>query len=70
MNYQLNIEIIELNYIYYIPLKKLFKNGIHEVRGSIPLVSTNLFNSLGHLERCSFAFGSRAISSPDYRETY
>ena len=30
-------------------------NGIHEVRGSIPLVSTNRINNLGHPQRCSFS---------------
>jgi hypothetical protein len=27
-------------------------NGIHEVRGSIPLVSTNIINSLGAPDGC------------------
>jgi hypothetical protein len=29
-------------------------NGIHEVRGSIPLVSTNKVNNLGHSSECPF----------------
>lgn len=31
-------------------------NGIHEVRGSIPLVSTNSINKLGHRPWCPFSF--------------
>ena len=31
-------------------------NGIHEVRGSIPLVSTNIINELGAPTRCPYLF--------------
>ena len=38
-------------------------NGIHEVRGSIPLVSTNNINNLGHRLRCPFLFLIKIASS-------
>ena len=31
--------------------------GSHEVRGSIPLGSTNIFNNLGHPSGCPLSFG-------------
>ena len=38
--------------------------GSHEVRGSIPLDSTNKFNSLGHLSRCPFlVWGVNGVSN-------